>query len=95
MAPARNEAYRHLLDTIIQDNRIDIKELQAMQPLLGQMLEGNPAQNYFQKRNEKEFDEFAYDLGVNYYLYCTDNGKIISLLGLINASDSITLTNEK
>ena len=75
VAPARIEAYRHLLDTIIHDNRIDIKEIQAMQTLLGQMLEGNPAQSYFQKRNEKEFDEFAYDLGVNYYLYCTTLSK--------------------
>ena len=95
VAPARNEAYRHLLDTIIQDNRIDIKEIQAMQTLLGQMLEGNPAQNYFQKRNEKEFDEFAYDLGVNYYLYCTDNGKSLSLEWLKYAADSTTLSKEK
>lgn len=93
--PARSEAYRHLLDTIIQDNRIDIKEIQAMQTLLGQMLEGNPAQNYFQKRNEKEFDEFAYDLGVNYYLYCTDNGKSLSLEWLKYAADSTTLSKEK
>ena len=93
--PARSEAYRNLLDTIIQDNRIDIKEIQAMQTLLGQMLEGNPAQNYFQKRNEKEFDEFAYDLGVNYYLYCTDNGKSLSLEWLNYAADSTTLSKEK
>ena len=95
VAPARSEAYRHLLDTIIQDNRIDIKEIQAMQTLLGQMLEGNPAQSYFQKRNEKEFDEFAYDLGVNYYLYCTDNGKSLSLEWLNYAADSTTLSKEK
>ena len=95
MSPARSEAYRHLLNTMIQDNRIDRKEIQAMQTLLGQMLEGSPAQSYFQKRNEKEFDEFAYDLGVNYYLYCAENGKSLSLEWLNYAADSSYISENK
>lgn len=95
VAPARSEAYRHLLRTVIQDNRISIKEIQAMQTLLGQMLEGTPAQSYFQRRNKREFDEFAYDLGVNYYLYCRDNGKSLSLEWLNYASDSKVLPEMK
>lgn len=95
VAPARSEAYRHLLRTVIQDNRISIKEIQAMQTLLGQMLEGTPAQSYFQRRNKREFDEFAYDLGVNYHLYCRDNGKSLSLEWLNYASDSKVLPEMK
>lgn len=95
VAPARSEAYRHLLSTVIQDHRISIKEIQAMQTLLGQMRERTPAQSYFQRRNKREFDEFAYDLGVNYYLYCRDNGKSLSLEWLNYAADSKVLSEMK
>lgn len=79
VAPARPEAYNNLLDYIAQDNVIDTKEVQAMQTLLGQMLKGDPAQEYFQNRNREAFEAFAYELGVSYYLYCDENGKSLAL----------------
>lgn len=96
VAPAREDAYEHLLNYVIEDSAINIQEVQALQKLLGQMFNENPAQAYFQKRNPEEFERFAYNLGINYYLYCDENGKSLALewLNYAAASNSLAI-NEK
>lgn len=95
VAPERPESYLHLLEWILEDRRIEEEEVQAMQRLLGQMQDGVPAKRRFQKKNRKAFDEFSFSIGVNYYFYCQNSAKQLSLEWLSYAAESRFLGERK
>ncbi|MCD8098216.1 MAG: serine/threonine protein kinase [Lachnospiraceae bacterium] len=67
--PARAEAYNNLLDYFMQDAEITAAESERMTRLLGQLVNGTSARERFRERNREEFEKFAYNFGLYYFLF--------------------------
>ncbi|MCD8240935.1 MAG: serine/threonine protein kinase, partial [Lachnospiraceae bacterium] len=67
--PVRAEAYNDLLEYIMQDTEITAAESERLTTLLGQIVNGTSVKERFRERNAVEFEKFAYDLGLYYFLF--------------------------